>query len=78
MSTPLLELVASIMELDPSQVHEDSGMDSLPKWDSMRQLMLASMLESEFGFTLSAGELQNLQSVRKIWSILAAHDVRDA
>jgi acyl carrier protein len=78
MPVPLLELIASIMEVDASEVDETSDHEALGKWDSMRQIMLATMLESEYGFTLSNDELERLQSVTNIRSILAAHNVQGA
>ncbi|MDB5092013.1 MAG: acyl carrier protein [Candidatus Eremiobacteraeota bacterium] len=78
MPVPLLELIASVMEVDASEVTENSDNETLGKWDSMRQIMLATMLESEYGFTLSNDELAGLQSVGKIRTILARHRVEGA
>jgi acyl carrier protein len=78
MPLPLLELIASIMEVDAVDVDETSDNETLGKWDSMRQIMLATMLESEYGFTLRTDELDRLQSVANIRTILAAHNVEGA
>jgi len=75
---PLLELIASIMEVDAGEVGETSDNETLGKWDSMRQIMLATMLESEYGFTLTTDELERLQSVVNIRAILVAHNVQGA
>jgi acyl carrier protein len=75
MPAPLFELIASIMEVEPSDIDDDSDNTTLAKWDSMRQIMLATLLESEYGFTLRNDELERLQSVKNIRAILAAHDV---
>ena len=77
-SDTLLELIASVMEVDVSQVDEESNYESLEKWDSMRQIMLASVLESEYGFTLGADEMLHLQSVASIRAILRAHGIPQA
>ena len=75
MPVPLLELIASVMEVDVSQVTENSDNETLGKWDSMRQIMLATMLESEYDFTLSNDDLSGMQSVVKIRAILARHRI---
>jgi acyl carrier protein len=77
-SDTLLELIASVMEVDVSQVDEDSNYESLAKWDSMRQIMLASVLESEYGFTLGVDEMLHLQSVASIRAILRTHGIPQA
>ncbi len=71
----LYELIASVMEANASEVNEESSADTVEKWDSMRQVMLASALESQYGFSLTNDDMANLQSVRSIRSILVAHGV---
>lgn len=71
----LYDLIASVME---SNINEDSSAETVEKWDSMRQVMLASALESQYGFTLTNDDMANLQSVRSIRSILDAHGVTAA
>jgi acyl carrier protein len=71
----LLELIASVMEVPPSEVTEESNSNTIAKWDSMRQLMLASMLESEYRFTLSGNDMAELGSVSGIRKILGAHEI---
>jgi acyl carrier protein len=78
MPIPLLELIASVMEVDGSEVSEASDNETLGKWDSMRQIMLATMLESEYGLTLDSDELDRLGSVKDIRAILAHHNVQGA
>jgi acyl carrier protein len=73
---PLFELIAAVMEAAPSDVTEDSGSDTLAKWDSMREIMLASTLEAEYGFNLTTDEMLDLHSVKSIRKILAAHGIQ--
>lgn len=75
MATELLSLIASVMEADVADVDESSDNESLAKWDSMREIMLATALESEYGFTLTNDEMSKLHSVAAIRGILAAHGV---
>jgi len=75
MADRLLALLASLMEVNAGEMRDDSTSDDIEKWDSMRELMLASMLESEFGIVLRVDELENLHSVREIRSVLARHGI---
>jgi acyl carrier protein len=63
------------MGVDASAIDDDSGNETLSTWDSMRELMLASTIEAEYGVTLSTGEMLDLHSVRSIQAILAAHGI---
>lgn len=71
----LLTLLASLMQVPVSAMTEDLTCDDLEKWDSMREVLLASMLESEYGIALRVDDLENLRSVRKIRDVLASHGV---
>jgi DNA replication protein DnaD len=44
----------------------------------MRQIMLATTLESEYGFMMTPAEMEQLVSVASIRSVLAAHGIVDA
>ncbi len=69
----LHELIADTMG---TGIDEESGSATVPTWDSMRELMLASMLESEYGIALSIDEMLDLHSVQSIRRILDARGIR--
>jgi len=75
MADTLRSLIASVMGVDVQEIGDDAGESTVATWDSMRQLMLASVLESEYGFTLTMVELQRLKSLVEVRAILAAHGV---
>jgi acyl carrier protein len=75
---PLNELIASIMEVDASEVTDESDNESLGKWDSLRTIMLATTLESEYGLTLTTDDLEQLHSVASIRRILRGHGIEHA
>lgn len=66
----LLKLIAGTLGIDPAEVTEDSGMSNTRKWDSLRQIMLMTELETHFGFELSDQEMLETNSVVKIRSLL--------
>lgn len=75
MADRLLALLASLMSVPQSALDERSGRGSVEKWDSMREVLLASMLENEFGIELSVAEMEQLHSVADIREILHKHGV---
>jgi acyl carrier protein len=69
----LLILIAGTLGIDPTEVTESSGMSNTRKWDSLRQIMLMTELETRFGFELSEPEMLETTSVAKIRTLLSAH-----
>jgi acyl carrier protein len=71
----LLTLIAGTLGIDPAEVGESSDMSNTRKWDSLRQIMLMTELETNFGFELSDEEMLETTSVAKIRSMLSARGV---
>lgn len=74
MSTdPLLTLIAGTLGIAPSEVNEDSDSTNTRKWDSLRQVMLMTELETRYGIELTDQELVDTTSVARIRAVLRAH-----
>jgi acyl carrier protein len=70
---PLLTLIAGTLGIAPSEVSEDSDSTNTRKWDSLRQVMLMTELETNYGIELTDQELMDTTSVAKIRAVLHAH-----
>jgi acyl carrier protein len=68
----LLSLIAGTLGIAPAEVNEASDMSNTRKWDSLRQIMLMTELETQFGVELSDAEMMETNSVVKIRALLAA------
>jgi acyl carrier protein len=66
----LLTLIAGTLGIDPAEVTEHSGIENTRKWDSLRQIMLMTELETRFGIELSDQEMLGTTSVAKIRALL--------
>jgi acyl carrier protein len=71
----ILTLIAGTFGIDPGDVTETSDMSNTRKWDSLRQIMLMTELETKFGFEMSDQEMMETTSVAKIRALLAARGV---
>jgi acyl carrier protein len=69
----LLVLIAGTLGIDPSLMTEDSDLSNTKKWDSLRQIMLMTELETHYGIALSDQEMLETISVTKIRALLQAH-----
>jgi acyl carrier protein len=67
----LLTLIAGTLGIDPAEVTEGSDMSNTRKWDSLRQIMLMTELETHFGFELSDQQMLETTSVAKIRALLS-------
>jgi acyl carrier protein len=66
----LLTVIAGTLGIEPTEVAEDSNMSNTRKWDSLRQIMLMTELETRFGFELSDQEMLETTSVASIRALL--------
>jgi acyl carrier protein len=69
---PLLALIAGTLGISPSDVTEESDSTNTRKWDSLRQVMLMTELETTYGIELTDQELVDTTSVAKIRAALQA------
>jgi len=68
-------LIAGTLGIDPADINAESDMSNTRKWDSLRQIMLMTELETNYGFELSDREMLETTSVAKIRALLSLHGV---
>jgi acyl carrier protein len=71
MSDNLLDIVASVMEVQVSQIDDESGPETIENWDSFRGLILFEELESKFNVKFTLNELLNIKKIKDIKNILS-------
>jgi acyl carrier protein len=63
-------LIATMLNVDASTINEDSSMDNLPSWDSLRHMNLVLALEEEFKVTIPDEDAGNITSYKLIKVVL--------
>lgn len=71
MSSNLLDIVANVMEVQVSQIDDESGPETIENWDSFRGLILFEELESKFNVKFTLNELLNIKKIKDIKNILS-------
>jgi acyl carrier protein len=71
MSSNLLNIVANVMEVQVSQIDDESGPETIENWDSFRGLILFEELESKFNVKFTLNELLNIKKIKDIKNILS-------
>ena len=73
--TDILPLIAQVLQVQPADLSEDDGVRTLPQWDSLKIILLASMIEVTHGITLSSEDIEQLTSVGAVRAVVARHGI---
>jgi acyl carrier protein len=66
----LKQVMATMLNVDASIINEDSSMDNVPSWDSLRHMNLVLALEEEFKVTIPDEDAGNITSYKLIKLVL--------
>lgn len=62
----IIEVMAHVLNIDPSKINDDSSMDTIEAWDSLKHMKLVITLEQELGVEFDDEEVVELLSFRLI------------
>ena len=62
----VIEIVATVCEVDKAEVTPDSTVGDFPAWDSMGHLSILSQVEENFGISFEPEEMMELEDVSDI------------
>ena len=63
-------VMASVLEIDEAVIDGDTSMDTIPSWDSLKQMNLVLTLEESFGVTIPDEDAGNATSFKLICLVL--------
>jgi acyl carrier protein len=72
MTMRLKEIVASILELDPTGLSDSSNAQNTPRWDSLRHIEVIFAVESAFQVRFTMPEITALRNLGDIRRLLVA------
>ncbi|MCK4850041.1 MAG: acyl carrier protein [Phycisphaerae bacterium] len=75
MTEPLKEVIGSVLGVSPQSLSDDSSIENVEAWDSLRQLSILLALESAYGITISTDEAIDMNSISAIRALLDKHGV---
>lgn len=64
------KVMASVLEVDASEITDDASMDTIGNWDSLRQMNLVLALEESFGVSFPDEDAANATSYKLICLVL--------
>ena len=75
MSKKLYDLVAKVMNVQPSTINDESGPESIEKWTSFKGYVLLYELETEFKVKFTIDEAIDVKKIADIKRHLKNHGV---
>lgn len=72
----LKQTMANVFRISPEDVTEESSMDNLEQWDSLKHLYLVLALEQAFDVTMSEEQTLEILSYQLVRVILSELGVR--
>ncbi len=75
MSNNLLDTIANVMEVQVTDINDESTPETIENWDSFRGLVLFEELESKFEVKFTLNELLNIKKIKDIKNILSVRGV---
>lgn len=72
----LYELIGKVLDVDPSQLNEDSNAQNTPKWDSLRHIEVVFAMENAFHVRFTMPEISGLRKLSDIRQLLIAKNVQ--
>ena len=75
MTEPLEEVIGSILGVPTESLSDESSLENVEAWDSLRQLSILLALESAYGITITTDQALDMNSISAIKVVLANHGV---
>jgi len=75
MSDALIQLFAEILQIDPTDLNEDSSPDNLKQWDSLASMELVAAIEEKFKVKLSTKEIMKMSTIGRARKVLQGKSV---
>ena len=75
MSNNFLNVIANVMEVQVTDIDDESGPETIENWDSFRGLVLFEELERKFEVKFTLNELLKIKKIKDIKNILSVRGV---
>ena len=72
----LKRVMSDVLSIEASSIDDDTSVDTVERWDSLRHLNLALAIEQEFGISFTEEQTVEILNYPLIKAILEEHQVR--
>ena len=71
----LIQLFAEVLQVDPTDLSEDSSPDNVKQWDSLAAMELVAAIEEKFKVQLSTKEIMKMSTIGRARKVLQGKSV---
>lgn len=68
-----LNFIAGIMEIDPSELSEDTTYGQFEKWDSLMHMRLVMEVENEYDIEIPIDEISEIKTLRALYKYVKGY-----
>ena len=65
-----INFVARIMEVNPTELTEDTTFGSIEKWDSLMHMKIVMEMEEEYDVEIPIEDIANIKSIKAFYSYI--------
>ena len=62
-----IEFIAGVMDVEPSQLSEDTADGSIEKWDSLMHMRLVMEVEEEYDVEIPIDEVPDIKTIKDLY-----------
>ena len=73
----LKELVSRVLEIDKSEINDNSSPETVNSWDSFKGLLMVSELEKNFNIKFTVKEVMEVVNFSDICNALKKHGITE-
>ncbi|MBQ8692598.1 MAG: acyl carrier protein [Synergistaceae bacterium] len=67
-----INFIAEVMEVDPSELTEDTAYGTIEKWDSLMHMRMVMEIEDEYGVEIPIEAIPNIKSLKDFYKYIKA------
>lgn len=65
-----IDFIAGVMEVDPSELNEETGFGEHPKWDSLMHMRMVMEVEDEYDTEIPIEEIPTIRKLKDFYKYL--------
>lgn len=65
-----INFVAGVMEIDPSEINEDTAYGQHEKWDSLMHMRLVMEIEEEYDVEIPIDEVPHIKTIKDFYQYI--------
>lgn len=65
-----INFIAGVMEIEPSELNEDTAYGMIAKWDSLMHMRMVMEIEEEYDIEIPIDEIPNIKTLKDFYKYI--------